>query len=167
MPTNPTSSILICALTCMLIACSTPLAGAETALPLDVGTITIPPEWSVVDGVGFVLRGPGRTALEAPRLAITTAVGDVDATTASLRDGYRRVADGCEILDDDTIPLGGRVWHRLRVRFATGPMAIGQSAWVGSVDGRTVVAVLSAPDEYLSSHLAKAAESIASISALR
>jgi len=149
------------------LLCAGGLLAGEVQLPGGSGTIVVPPGWESADGRILVLRAPARDAMEAPRLAISIADGDADSALGSLRDGYRRMADGCEILDDDQVPLGGRVWRRLRVRFATGPIAFGQSAWVGTVGTRTVVAVLSAPDERLAGSLAAASAAVASISAPR
>lgn len=151
----------------LLSACAANACAAEARLPQEAGVITIPAGWAEAAGTTLVLRGPGTDAMAAPRLAVELAAGDVTSATESLRDGYRRLADGCEILDDDQVPLGGRVWRRLRVRFAAGPLAFGQSAWVGSVGNRTVVAVLSAPDDRIAAHLAAASAAVASISAPR
>lgn len=150
-----------------LALCIGNLMAVEAQLPAGSGTIAVPPGWDSADGRVLVLRAPARDAMEAPRLAVSIADGDTDSALGSLRDGYRRMADGCEILDDDQVPLGGRVWRRLRVRFATGPVAFGQSAWVGTVGTRTVVAVLSAPDERIAGSLAAASAAVASISAPR
>ncbi len=151
----------------LLTMCLGQAAAGDARLPQAGGTLTIPAGWSEIAGSSLVLRGPGKDAMEAPRLAIGIAAGDVASATDSLRDGYRRLADGCEILDDDQVPLGGRVWRRLRVRFAAGPLAFGQSAWVGTVGEHTVVAVLSAPDDRIAAHLTAASAAVASISAPR
>lgn len=153
----------------LLSTCLASAGAAEVRLPQEAGILTIPAGWTEVPrpGTTLVLRGPGTDAMEAPRLAVETAAGDVASATDSLRDGYRRLADGCEILDDDQVPLGGRVWRRLRVRFAAGPLAFGQSAWIGTVGNRTVVAVLSAPDDRIAAHLTAASAVIASISVPR
>lgn len=143
------------------------LASAESSLPGGAGTFLPPAGWTRTSAEMLVLRGPGRDASEAPRLALTLADGDAGSAATSLRDGWKRVADGCEMLDDDDEPLGGRVWRRMRVRFAAGPLAFGQTAWVGSVSGRTVVVVLSAPDERIGLHLAAASAAVASISGPR
>jgi hypothetical protein len=150
-----------------VLAHGTFLHGVESSLPDKAGTFLPPAGWIRTVSEMLVLRGPGRDANEAPRLAVTLADGDTASISASLRDGWTRVADGCELLDDDDEPLGGRVWRRIRVRFAAGPLAFGQTAWVGSVSGRTVVVVLSAPDERIGQHLATAAAAVASISAPR
>lgn len=149
------------------LAYGTFLHTAESSLPGNTGTFTPPAGWTVAAGDMLVLRGPGRDASDAPRLVATIADGDPASTAASLRDGWKRVADGCDMLDDDDEPLGGRVWRRMRVRFAAGPLAFGQTAWVGAVAGRTVIFVLSAPDERIGLHLAAASAAIASISAPR
>lgn len=140
-------------------------ASESIPLPDGAGMFHPPTGWTRLPSEPLVLRGPGRDADEAPRLAATVAAGDPASTAASMRDGWRRVADGCEFLDDDDEPLGGRIWRRIRVRFAAGPLAFGQTAWIGSVGGRTVVMVLSAPDERAGGHLAAAAAAVASISA--
>ncbi len=137
----------------------------DFALPDSNWVITGPPDWTSAAVAGFVLRGPvshGRTE-EAPRLAITNAEADIATTASSLRDGLMRVTDGGEILDDDQVPLGGRVWRRIKSRFAAGPMAFGQYAWIGTVDGRTLVVVLSAPDDVVTASLALASAAIATI----
>ena len=141
------------------------LPAADYDLPAAACIITGPPGWSPAASPAFVLRGPvphGRTE-EAPRLAITIAEADIATTASSLRDGLMRVADGCEILDDDQIPLGGRVWRRIKTRFAAGPMAFGQYAWIGTVEGRTLVVVLSAPDDVVTTSLAPVSAAIATI----
>lgn len=140
------------------------LASAESSLPGNAGIFHPPTGWTRTSAETLVLRGPGRDASDAPRLALTIADGDAASAASSLRDGWKRVADGCEMLDDDDEPLGGRVWRRMRVRFAAGPLAFGQTAWVGSVGGRTLVIVLSAPDERIGLHLAAASAAVASIS---
>jgi hypothetical protein len=151
----------------LLIICLAPAVAGDAKLPHGGGSMTIPAGWTEIAGTSLILRGPGKEAIDAPRLAVEIAAGDIASTTDSLRDGYRRLADGCEIIDDDQVPLGGRVWSRLRVRFAAGPLAFGQSAWVGTVGSRTVVVVLSAPDDSLAVYLAAASSAIASISAPR
>ena len=150
-----------------MLAYGTFLHSAESSLPGNAGTFHPPAGWTRTMGETLVLRGPGRDANEAPRLAVTIADGDPASAASSLRDGWKRVADGCEMLDDDDEPLGGRVWRRIRVRFAAGPLAFGQTAWVGAVSGRTVVVVLSAPDDRIGLHLAAASDAVASISAPR
>ena len=139
------------------------LASESLPLPESTGTFLVPAGWHRVAAAGLVLRGPGNEAADAPRLVLTVVPGDLAATATSLKDGWKRVTDGCEILDDDNEPLGGRVWRRIRVRFAAGPLAFGQAAWIGSVNGRTVVAMLSAPDDRIGSHLASVTAAIATI----
>ncbi|MBN8525437.1 MAG: hypothetical protein J0M02_08885 [Planctomycetes bacterium] len=141
-------------------------AAADAALPTGAGRIAIPEGWSCESGTALVLRGPGGNDT-APRLAVTIAEADPAAAAQALRDGYVRITDGCEILDEDEVPMGGRIWRRTRVRFATGPVLFGQSAWIGSVGGRTVVAVLSAPDERLAAALSAAVAALSGISAQR
>ena len=143
------------------------LQAGESSLPGNAGSFHPPAGWTRMTGEAFALRGPGRDDSEAPRLVVTIAAGDQGSTAASMRDGWKRVADGCELLDDDDEPLGGRVWRRMRVRFAAGPLAFGQTAWVGAVAGRTVVIVLSAPDDRIGLHLAAASDAVASISGPR
>ncbi len=132
-------------------------------------TISPPSGWTIAPAVHLVFRGPitGNRTEDAPRMAITCAEAGVDSTADSLRDGIRRVADGCEILNDDSVPLGGRTWRRIRSRFAAGPLAFGQIAWISSVDGRTIVVVLSAPDDAIVAHLGPAAAAVGSIRAER
>ncbi len=158
------ASISMCLLA---FASGTCLGSAESSLPGDAGTFIAPAGWTRTSAEMLVLRGPGRDASEAPRLAVTLADGDPVSTAGSLREGWKRVAAGCEMLDDDDEPLGGRVWRRIRVRFAAGPLAFAQTAWVGSVSGRTVVVLLSAPDDRIGLHLAAASAAVASISAPR
>ena len=98
-------------------------------------------------------------------MAISLAEAGVETAAESLRDGMRRVTDGCEILDDDSVPLGGRIWRRIRSRFAAGPLAFGQIAWISSVGGRTIVVVLSAPDDAIAAHVGAAAAAVGSIRA--
>lgn len=152
-------------LAALLLSTGTIVAAAEAIpLPGGAGTIQPPPGWQRNPSSELVLRGPGRETDESPRLAIAVSGTDAASTAASLRAGWRRMADGCETIDDDLEPLGGRVWQRIRVRFAAGPLAFGQTGWVGSVGGRTVVIVLSAPDDRIGGFLAAAEAAIASIS---
>lgn len=140
----------------------------STMLPAGASQMMIPAGWMrAVDANACLLVGPGRTPDERPRLACSLGQGAPEELATAMRDAYRRITDGCEILDDDRIPVGGRVWHRLRVRFAAGPLAFGQSAWIGQADGRTLVFVLSAPDDQLADHLQAATAAIASISSAR
>ncbi len=144
------------------------LAGAEAIpLPDGIGMIQPPQGWQSSTSPNLILRGLDKDAANAPRWAFTLASGDATTTAASLRDGWRRVTDGCEMIDDDDEPIGGRVWRRIRVRFAVGPLAFSQCAWIGTVNGRTLVAVLSAPDDQLAHHLAAASTALASISVRR
>ncbi len=113
-----------------------------------------------------ILVGPGDSN-DPPRLSLATATGDPATTAASVRDGYRRIGDGCQFIDDDDQPLGGRVWRRIRVRFAVGPLVFVQTAWIGAVDGRTVIAVLSSLEEQAAASLATGSAAVASISAPR
>lgn len=138
------------------------LAAEHRPLPDGAGTIVLPDRWH--SGTPGVLIGPG-PAGEAPRLALAVGAGAPAATASTLRDAWRRVADGCELLDEDDEPLGGRVWRRLRARFAIGPLVTVQTAWVGTVDGRTVVAIYSATEEHAAEHLPAAVAAVASISA--
>lgn len=140
---------------------------ADAVLPDGAGRIAVPDAWRVSAARPLVLLGAAAAATDAPRLAVTATDAPAADAAASLRAGYARIADGCEILDDDDAPLGGRVWRRLRVRFATGPVLFGQVAWVGTVGTRTVVAVLSAPDERIGAALPAASAAVASISAPR
>lgn len=152
-------------LTCVL---ATALASAESIIiPRTPVLATIPVGWSALpqDGVTAVLRGPGSTPASIPRLSLATAAGDPAATCATLRSSLLRVTDGCQILDDDELPIGGRVWRRLRVRFAIGPAQFGQSAWIGSVSGKTIIVVLSAPEDELPAYLATAATLLTSLRA--
>lgn len=112
-----------------------------------------PAGWSRISTHPTVLRGPG-TDSAAPRLALTSPGADPDSAAATMRAAWLRMTDGGEIVADETIQLGGQGWRRIRVRFATGPLAFAQCAWIGAVAGRTQVAVLSAPDDALDEHLA-------------
>ncbi|HAT09413.1 MAG TPA: hypothetical protein DCS97_02190 [Planctomycetes bacterium] len=141
--------------------------GAEesTILPSGTARMILPVGWEQTADPGLcVLLGPGRTADERPRLTCTVGSGTPDEATEAMRSAYRRLTDGCEILDDDRIPVGGRIWNRLRVRFAVGPLAFAQTAWIGEAEGRTLVFVLSAPDDLLARHLQAATAAIASLS---
>jgi hypothetical protein len=139
-------------------------ASESIPLPAGAGMIQSPPGWQRRPSPELVLRGPGRDANEAPRLVITVSGIDAAATAASLRAGWQRMADGYKIIDDDLEPLGGRVWQRIRVHFAVGPLALAQTAWIGSVGGQTMIIVLSAPDDRIGGCLTAAAAAIASIS---
>lgn len=135
-------------------------------LPSATGTISVPTGWRIAAGEALTLLGPGG-GHHPPRLALRLAETAPAEAAAVLRAGWQRVADGCTVLDDDDEPLGGRVWRRIRVRYAVGPLAVAQTAWVGSVGGRTVVAVLSSDDDAAAAALATAAAAIASISVPR
>lgn len=153
----------ISVLWCILISL---LAGGESiTVPGTAIVAIVPVEWTVLplDGPVAIIQGPGRNSGSLPRLTLATASGDPTTTSTALRTSLLRVADGCQILDDDELPIGGRVWRRLRVRFAIGPVPFGQSAWVGSVSGKTVVAVLSAPEDILATQLATATTVVASL----
>jgi len=144
------------------------LQAGEPLLLHDASVRLQPPAgWQRLAVPGVILRGPGTDLTEAPRLTISIVPGDVNSNAASMRDGWRRVSDGCDMIDDDDEPIGGRVWRRIRVRFAVGPLAFGQCAWIGQVNGRTMVAVLSAPDDHIVRHLVAASTTLASISMYR
>jgi hypothetical protein len=152
----------------LLCVLATTLTSVESCtIPQTQVLATIPAGWNVLptDGVTVVLRGPGRIPAAIPRLSLATAAGDPVATCASLRSSLLRVTDGCRILDDDEIPIGGRVWRRLRVRFAVGPAQFGQSAWIGSVSGITIIVVLSAPEDELPAYLSMSAALLTSLRA--
>lgn len=137
----------------------------STRIPGSILLADMPAGWSRADASAaqVVLKGPAAAGSSAPRIAIAVSPSDPDAAATSLRDGLLRIADGCEILDDDHVPLGGRVWRRMRLRFATGPLVFGQSAWIGAVDGTTMVVVLSASDDDLAKYLATAANVVAAL----
>lgn len=152
-------------LVCILAAT---LTSAESIIiPRAPVAATVPVGWSVLpqDGATAVLRGPGRTPADIPRLSLATTAEDPVAACTSLRSSLLHVTDGCRILDDDELPIGGRVWRRLRVRFAIGPAQFGQSAWIGTVSGKTIIVVLSAPEDELPAHLATAAVLLTSLRA--
>ena len=147
----------------LVLAGSFLAAGEALSLPGKTGMFHPPAGWTTLQSEPLIVRGPARDAGEAPRLVVTLSEGDPASAAATLRDGWKRVADGCEFLDDDDVPLGGRVWRRIRVRFAAGPLAFGQTAWIGQVAGRTMVIVLSAPDDRIGGYLAVASATVASI----
>jgi hypothetical protein len=80
----------------------------------------------------------------------------------ALRDDLARLAQGFRLLEDDSVPLGGRIWRRLRLRFAIGPLACEQAAWIGTVGERTLIAVASAGDGSLGPALPLVERSLAS-----
>jgi hypothetical protein len=112
---------------------------------------------AAVAGNCLIMRA-GEATRPAPALTVTPTAPDPPPR----REGWRRVTDG-RVID----MLGGRVWQRIRVRFAVGPLAVVQTAWIGTVGGRTVVAVLSSGDDHAAAHLVTAAAAVASISAPR
>lgn len=142
-------------------------ADERIPLPDGAGSFLAAPGWRRLPISDVVLSGPVKGAAMAPRIAVAVAAGTPAATAASLRDGWSRVADGCEFIDDDELPLGGRVWRRIRMRFGAGPLTFGQNAWIGSVAGRTVVVILSGPDDSIGAHQGSAAAMVGSISAPR
>jgi hypothetical protein len=75
---------------------------------------------------------------------------DADPATAAtrLRDHLGTLAKDFQVLDDDELPLGGRSWRRIRMRFQAAGVAIDQAAFCGSVGGRTITVVLSGPAEH-------------------
>lgn len=125
----------------------------------------LPAQWVRLPGDErtAVIHGPGRSTAAMPKIAIACTSADPAAAAAAIRDGLMRVGDGCEVIDADQIPLGGRVWQRIRLRFAAGPLEFGQSIWAGTVAGRTVTVVLSAPEEDLAAHLPAGAAVVASL----
>lgn len=148
--------------------CAGLLPGVESiTIPKSTIQATVPAGWSQLpaDGTTTVLRGPGRIPSNSPRLSLACAASDPETTSASLRTSLLKITDGCQILDDDELPIGGRVWRRLRVRFAIGPLQFGQSAWIGSVSGRTTIVILSAPEDDLPAHLGTASELLGSFHA--
>jgi len=156
-----------CYIAAILLVTGTFLGAIESAaLPEAAGAIVVPTGWRTVPGGCLILRGPGE-GYEVPRLALSVTSSAAPAAATALREGWRRVTDGREVIDDDDEPLGGRVWQRIRVRFAVGPLAVVQTAWIGTVGGRTVVAVLSSGDDHAAAHLVTAAAAVASISAPR
>jgi hypothetical protein len=164
----PSKNILSMVLFLLLLVDSVQSAEESTLLPSGTMRMIIPAGWKPSSDAGMcVLTGPGRQAAEHPRLACTLGQGTPDAATEVMRSAYLRITDGCEILDDDRIPVGGRIWNRLRVRFAAGPLAFGQTAWIGQTEGQTLVFVLSSPDEDLATHLPAATAAIASLSPAR
>lgn len=140
-------------LSCILVSILS--SGESLSIPGSLLVATIPSGWNTLppDGPTVVLHNPGHGSA---RLSIAIAAGDPTAVCTSLRSSLLRIADGCQITDDDELPVGGRVWRRLRVRFAIGPVAFGQSAWIGVVSGKTVVTVLSAQEDDLPAHLGTA-----------
>ncbi len=164
----PSKNILSTVLFLLLMVDSVQSAEESTLLPSGTMRMIIPAGWKPSSDAGMcILIGPGRQAAEHPRLACTLGQGTPDAATEAMRSAYLRITDGCDILDDDRIPVGGRIWNRLRVRFAAGPLAFGQTAWVGQAEGQTLIFVLSSPDEDLATHLPAATAAIASLSPVR
>lgn len=133
-----------------------PLPGARTELAVPAG-------WTIRPGTGLLLHDPASAA----RLVIMPSANSVEAAATAMREGWLRLTDGCEIGDDSEVPLGGRVWRRIGARFATGPLVFAQIAWISTVDGRTVIAVLSAPDERLAASAPVAGAALATISLRR
>jgi hypothetical protein len=164
----PSKNILSTVLFLLIMIDSAPSAEESTLLPSGTTRMIVPAGWTSSSDPGTcILIGPGRLAAERPRLACTLGQGTPDTATEAIRSAYLRITDGCEILDDDRIPVGGRIWNRLRVRFAAGPLAFGQTAWIGQTEGQTLVFVLSSPDEDLATHLPAATAAIASLSPVR
>lgn len=129
--------------------------------------LAVPAGWTIRPGTGLLLHGPARDPATAARLIIMPSANGVEAAATAMREGWLRLTDGCEIGDDSEVPLGGRVWRRIGARFATGPLVFAQIAWIGTVDGRTVIAVLSAPEEGLAASAPVAGAALATISLRR
>lgn len=153
-----------------LLACflaSVLTSGESITIPGAGVLATVPTGWNALPAEGMiaVLAGPGRSAASIPRMTLAGAAGNPMALGSALRSSLQRVADGCQFIDDDEVPLGGRIWRRMRVRFAVGPSPFGQSIWIGTVVGHTVVIVLSAPEDDLTSHIASATALLSSLHA--
>jgi hypothetical protein len=135
------------------------------ATPGGGAAFTPPPGWLRLDREGATWRAP-RDAGSAARIALSTSAGSPAEAAAELRDGWRRVASA-EMLDEDDVPAGGRTWRRLHARVAAGPLIFAQCAWIGTVGGRTLVIVASAPDALPPAALAAADGVLGSLSAPR
>lgn len=135
------------------------------AMPIERSGLVVMPakDWTRQPGTSFVLRGPERDGLIAPRFAISIVADEPLHVIKELRDRFRRIAAHSSILDEDTVPIGGRAWYRLRTRFAIGPIVLGQSIWIGLINNRTVIGVLSAGDEVLPLYLDTALKMVASL----
>lgn len=144
-------------------------AHAETLSSTDgLVTATIPQGWTTVPSDGAaVIQGRATDPVQAPRIALTLPGTPPAEAAAAIRAGVLKVGDGTEIIDEDDLPIGGRVWRRIRYRFATGPLVFGQSAWIGQVGGHTVSVVLSAPDDRLAAQIDAATGLIASLAPAR
>jgi hypothetical protein len=148
-----------------LFACSILSGGESTIIPGTAISVQAPAGWNQAPGNVLVYEGHGPSQAEHPRLAFSVSTADPATAAATMRDALLRVTDGCQVIDEDTVPVGGRSWRRLHVRFATGPIVFAQSSWVGTVGGRTLIVVLSAPDERIGDSLLAATGALASLTA--
>jgi hypothetical protein len=123
--------------------------------------VDLPVGWSAdphTPHVAVLASGPA-----GARLALAREEVEPEAAAVRLRESLTAMTAGLRILDDDTIPLGGRTWRRQRVSFASGGTAWQQAWFCGSVGGRTTTVILSAPAATFDAQYQAATAAIATI----
>ena len=148
-----------------VIVLATTLSAADNILIVGSTGLGVQPAtgWTRQEGGTFLLRGPGKDGALAPRFTVTVVSGTIADMTTAFRKRFSRVAAGSEILNEDDVPLGGRTWHRLRTHLAIGPIVLGQSIWIGSINGHTIVAVLSTGDDFIQANVSIGADMVSSL----
>ncbi|MDW8372581.1 MAG: hypothetical protein RMM29_02895 [Planctomycetota bacterium] len=86
-------------------------------------------------------RPPAGGGWEA-RLGVRMIEEDPATARLRLQEAWTTMFEALAILDDDALPLGGRVWQRLRVQYRIADLPWEQTAWIGRVGPRTLMLVL-------------------------
>lgn len=98
---------------------------------------------------GWRAAAPGLYTAQAGgaewRLAWSVAEAAPAQEVERLRHAWMRMLEVASWLDDDDVPLGGRVWRRLRAIVRPPGEPLECTAWIGQVGGRTVLLILTHP----------------------